>query len=247
MKDLIKVSLLILLTASTSFADQKMIRVAVIDTGIDKSLADSKMLCPDGHKDFTGYGLNDVDGHGTHVAGLIHQNATNFQLTSPSQIDKFIKTSASYCQVIIKFYDGRSSSNSGTEEMKAIQHAIDLKVDVINISAGGTEYSTLENIFIKRALDAGITVVTAAGNNGVDLAKKPYYPASLDDRLIVVGNIDLNNHRVTSSNYGTKVKYWEVGYFVTSLRNNKELLLMNGTSQATAVKTGKIIKNLLSK
>lgn len=57
-----------------------------------------------------------------------------------------------------------------------------------------------------------------------------------DKRIVVVGNKDSFGTRIKSSNYGKLVNRWEIG-------ENQEAygITLTGTSQATAVATGKLI------
>lgn len=237
-------------------ASAKTLTVAVIDTGVDGTLPH---LCKMGHRSFLTYGKNskgkpisgdpliDMHGHGTHVAGLINQNAGN----------------TDYCIVSIQYY---SDANSGRQNLKnmiaALRHAIDIKVDYINISGGGPEPQPDEKALIEEALKNGIKLVLAAGNGddrsvGIDLSKNcTYFPACYDQRIVVVGNlkkalptsyVPTENQRSPSSNYGTRVNRWEVGTDCTSNLPNGKTGQMSGTSQATAVATGKLIKEQLSK
>lgn len=235
---------------------RKKIRVAVIDTGIDPSL--NATLCPDGHKDFTGTSLVDLHGHGSHVSGLIDQYAKNQVLdvktVNSHSLEQLMNTKIDYCQVIIKYF---MKGNTGEDNLRlsnlAMKHAIDLKVDFINYSAGGSVFDLEESKLIKRALDSGITVVVAAGNDGEKFHSKKsafaseytYYPALYDSRLIVVGNSNDDGTRAIRSNFGSEVDVWEIGTNVLSLRMYGRFSFMSGTSQATAIHTGKLIRQLM--
>ncbi len=228
--------------------DAKTITIAVIDTGIDPSVGH---LCKYGHKDFTNSPfeipspLRDDHGHGTHIAGLIKKYAGE----------------GNYCLVAIKYY---KESNSGAVNLKnmleALRYAINIKADFINISGGGPEANPVERDLVKKALDQKTTLVFAAGNEGEDLDKKcSYFPACyFPDKVSIVGNL-LNrpawvpasytgsNPINSRSNYGKVVNHWEVGTDVESNSPSGKLVKMTGTSQATAIVTGKLVKERLSK
>lgn len=231
-----------------SFVQAKPIVIAVIDTGIDSKMINHNSLCKSGHKDFTGTGLRDSHGHGTHISGIIDQYAKNYIFSfkeSPSKIDSI---RANYCQIIIKFYDPQDHSLDHISNItKSFKWAIKQKVDIINISGGGIGYSSEERAVVLEALNKGIKIVAAAGNEGANIDKNKYYPAMYDKRIFVVGNL-VNSHSrniAETSNYGKSVNTWEVGTRVFSRMPNKTFGFMTGTSQATAVKSGKLIREML--
>lgn len=206
-------------------------KIAVIDTGFDFSgkWSIQPKICATGHKDFTGYGIQDAHGHGTHIAGLIAKYAGD----------------ADYCLVIIKFFhNSLVKTDTVKASIDAINHAIDQNVDVLNLSMGGASFIAEEYNAVKRALDAHILIVAAAGNEGSDLSKQTYYPALYDDRIVVVGAVDSNAERVPSSNYGSGVDVVEQGQAILSTVPHNSYSRMTGTSQATAIHTGKTVKQL---
>lgn len=223
---------LLFLLCST-VAEAKM-TVAVIDTGLDKSVVDlysepndswyEKGICKYGHKSFAN-SLYDDNGHGTNISGLIHKYAEG----------------ADYCQVIITYYEPHSDYNA-ENMIKAIEHAVNIKVDVINISGGGIEGIPEEKAAIKRALDAGIVVITAAGNEGKSYDEQGYYPALYYPEIIVVGSKNRAGDRLPSSNYSNKkeIDYYENGFEEVGVYGRP----LTGTSQATAIRTGKEIRRI---
>lgn len=217
--------------------DREPIRVAVIDTGFDfkSNWSHANMalpkLCKEGHTDFSGLGLQDNHGHGTHIAGLIGQNLADVD----------------YCLVILKFYNGDHDGLLQLNSNKAIMKAIDLKVDVINYSGGGTEFEEAECRMIKYALDKGIKVVAAAGNQYSDINKNPFYPAMCDERVMIVGNINQKGERVPSSNYslnnvGDRWLFQEPGFASKSIYLHNTIGYLTGSSQSTAVMSGKVVR-----
>lgn len=219
------------------------IRVAVIDTGFDSESDWASILktykymrkpklCTYGHQDFTGFGLQDHNGHGTHIASTIAFNAKD----------------SNYCLIILKFFDKIENSDyAQLNTILALKRAIELKVDMINYSAGGNTRSAEECDVIKNALDLGITVVTAAGNEANNINVLPYYPAMCDSRIKVVANIKYNGDYHTTSNYSdggpmSRLLYKEIGDHVLGLTPNNTVGFMTGTSQAAAIFTGKTIQ-----
>lgn len=203
---------------SVSFADP--IRVAVIDTG--KSAKPGIKYCETGHKDFTQTGLTDNHGHGSNVAGLITKEAGD----------------SDFCIISIKFFS--KHSNMASNMIEAIKYATDLNVDIINLSAGGVDYSREEALAIQRALNKGIKIIAAAGNDSTDFSQKcQYYPACYDERIITVGCMNANYEPCEKSNFGGKIKMVRLGESQTAAG-----LTMTGTSQATAIATGVYVRAL---
>ena len=229
--------LLLLLTSSAATANDQ-IRVAVIDTGFGYGGAVSSHLCPTGHWDFVGQNTNvaDTNGHGTNIAGLIEQHAGD----------------ANFCIIVLRFYSPYITGTKNLEnEINAMKRALALKVDFINISGGGPMSEPAELKVLGEILKKGIKVVVAAGNEKHDLNKEcDYYPACYKSRvkkalkkgLTVVGNLNKNGSRAPSSNHGSVVNVWEVGENQTAYG-----LTNSGTSQATAVTTGKLIRSFRKK
>ena len=233
-----------LLFATVMFSlsvNAKTLTIAVIDTGFDMSskwpnakankLAKPK-ICKFGHYDFAfnTSQITDKHGHGTHIAGLIAQGNEDVD----------------YCLVIMNYYSAKEDADNLSKALLAYRRAINIKVDVINMSGGGKEYSAEECSLIKEALDNNIEVVAAAGNEGSNLDSSPYYPALCDPRVKVVMGTYKDGTRVRSSNYSTaKYDLYKMqGSNIMSLAPNDSYALMTGTSQATAQLTSKVVNEL---
>ena len=223
---------LLLLLSTSCFADNSChkIRVAVIDSGLDlKDPRFTNYLCESGHKDFTGEGFKDFFVHGTHVAGLIQQNAID----------------ANYCFLIYKYYSIHVSGKQNlSREISSIKYAIKNGANVVNFSGGGAEFSEEEYDLIKN--HPNVTFVVAAGNEGQDTDKvgNEYYPGSYWlDNIVIVGSTNHYGEKVQSSNWGNHI-VWEVGDQVLSTLPNGKNGYLSGTSMATAVRTGKLVDKL---
>lgn len=216
---------LLLLTIQVSFADMQ-IRVGVLDTGLN--LTDTrfkKYLCMDGHKDFTGKGIQDNHGHGTHIAGLIAEYAKG----------------SNFCLVILKYYD-TDGENSMVAYMKALSVLHLLRLDFLNYSGGGNLGDVAEGVLIRDNKE--ITFVVAAGNDNKNLDVDFFFPASYNFKnIVVVGGLGKDRLKFSSSNYGKLITYWEIAEDVYSTLPNGNYGSLNGTSQATAITTGKLVRN----
>lgn len=210
------------------YAQAKQLVVAVVDTGISERLVNKPFLCKGGHRDFTGTGIYDNHSHGSHIVGLIEKYAGD----------------SDYCILVLKYFDPMSSVDTSDTLLEALNYAIKKKVDIIEYAGGGKSYSKQECRVIKKALDLGITIVAAAGNEGENINKHPFYPAKCDSRVISVGNLDDKGVRHPTSNYGNSVKVWERGVLQMSYMKDGYYGLLTGTSQASAIVAGKLVKNM---
>jgi subtilisin family serine protease len=235
MKRLLYILVLMFLASTLVFAKTfrpRQLRIAVIDTGLN--LTDPRFqdhLCKTGHKDFTGEGIKDLVDHGTHVVGIIQQNAGN----------------ANYCLLIYKFYSFAVSGKLNQErEVMALKQAIKDKADIVNISGGGESKYNPEKEVIKH--NPRTLFVVAAGNDHHDLDLKcDYYPACLGfNNILVIGSLNSEGVRSNFSNYGSVVSTYEIGEDVLSTLPDNREGRMSGTSMATAVYTGKLIRKMLN-
>jgi len=219
--------------------------VAVLDTGVDynqEDLANNIWTNPtpndgDGFADDI-HGWNFVDnnndvmddnGHGTHVAGIIAGESSNYGVTGIAYNAKIMP---------VKVLDS-SGSGSYTTIAEGIDYAVDHGANIINLSLGGTSSnSTLESA-IEYASSKGVTVVMAAGNDG---AASPDYPASYASNYgIAVGAVDDTNTLASFSNRaGTQqINYVTApGVDIYSTLPNNQFGTKSGTSMAAPYVTG---------
>lgn len=143
----------------------KGVKVAVIDTGIDHTH-------PDLEPNYRGgYDLVDLEedpmetapeegiptNHGTHVAGIIAANGE-------------LKGVAPDAEIYAYRALGPGGRGTSVQVIAAMEKAVEDEVDVINLSLGnnvnGPDYPT--SVAVNRAVELGISVVTANGNSGPD-------------------------------------------------------------------------------
>ena len=146
----------------TDGMDGTGIKIAIIDTGVDFN-----------HPDLFGWGTDgkvigghnfiqpdqlpmDTNGHGTKVAGVIAADGNTFGVAPKAKILAY-KVSE----------DGEGVSSELISG--AIQKAIEDEADIINISLGVNRTNSKIDNAVNHALDNGIFVVTAAGNDGPGL------------------------------------------------------------------------------
>lgn len=210
--------------ASTLLSKRKLndTLIAVVDTGVDSTLADlkGKVRTDLGHN-FVGRNNNAMDdqGHGTHVAGIIAAQSDNgYSMTGLNAKAKIIP---------VKVLD---STGSGDTEQIAlgIKYAADKGAKVINLSLGGG-YSRVLEFALKYAADKNVLIAAASGNDG---ANSLSYPAS-SKYVMSVGATNRMDMTADFSNYGKGLDISAPGSDIPSLVPNGNVTYMSGTSMAT--------------
>lgn len=159
------------LLSRPDFARGQGVKIAIIDSGADSShpllnhitlgLDASTEALADGWK-------NDTIGHGSHVAGVITANGAGGTMFTGFAPEAEIH--------VIKVFPGGYDSL-----IQALNYCIAKKIDVVNMSLGGTEVSVAVDQVLQEAAVAGVACIVAAGNSG-DAVK---YPASSPNSLAV--------------------------------------------------------------
>ncbi|MEA2141692.1 MAG: hypothetical protein QOI64_122 [Solirubrobacteraceae bacterium] len=113
--------------------------------------------------------VEDDNGHGTHVAGIVAAQAGND--TGGSGIAPGAKIMS------VKVLDANRAGDS-SQLAKGIRYAIDQGARILNVSINGDGTSADLDTALKYASEKGATVVASAGNQGRDIDITPSYPAS---------------------------------------------------------------------
>lgn len=211
--------ILLLVSISIRTFSAERIKIGVIDTGISLTDSNRKFFCKES-KDFTGTGLEDHNGHGTNISGIISKHLD----------------ASKYCIVMIKYYDLK---NDGLEAyLEALQYAITLNINFLNLSVEGYSYNTEEKALLAKITRNGVKVVVSAGNDAwdFDITGCIVFPACypFKKNFYVVGS---SNSRY--SNRNGPVKYYENG------TQEGFGIIKIGTSQAAAVLTNKLVRGLV--
>jgi len=193
------------------------VTIAVIDTGIDTSHLDliNNINFTDGY-DFIldKTSADDGDGpdsnphdtgtslHGSHVSGIIAAEGNNNMGVA----------GVAYNTVIMPLRVlGIENTGTNSDIASAILYAAglpnssgafpDKRADIINLSLGGTDEPQILKEAINDALEQGVIIVAAAGNES---STTPHYPAAFEG-VIAVSSV--NDHKVLSSfsNYGPHI------------------------------------------
>lgn len=167
--------------------------VAVIDSGIGVAGSDTPNVAMGW--DFVGEDPLPIDEHrhGTHVAGTIAQATGNGVGTAGIAPDAVVMP----LRVLDADNRGRTSDIAA-----ALEWAADEGVDIANLSLGGSVDSATERAAIEYAASAGVLLVAAAGNSGVEGV---LYPAAYDE-VIAVGATDDADAVTRYSNWGSQLE-----------------------------------------
>lgn len=202
--------------------DLKETLIAVIDTGVDGSLADLKdKVHADLGKNFVGRNndANDDHGHGTHVSGIIAANMDNgYSMAGIHPNAKILP---------VKVLDG--SGEGDTDQIAlGIIYAADQGAKVINLSLGGGYSRTIEYA-LQYAAAKNVTIIAASGNDGME---EMSYPAS-SQYAIAVGATNRLDIVADYSSYGDELALVAPGSDIPSLLPDGNVTYMSGTSMAT--------------
>ncbi|MEW6143373.1 MAG: S8 family serine peptidase [Chloroflexota bacterium] len=197
------------------------VKVAVLDTGIDAThtalngRVTASINLTDSRTE------TDVQGHGTHIAGIIASNAGNVEILN-------IKVA------------GDNGITSPETIAKGIIWAVENGARIINISLAVKETSEDLEKAVALAIEKRIVVVAAAGNSG---AAAPAYPAAYPG-VVSVGAVNSQGKITAWSNGGTAVSTTAPGVNILSTLPGGEWGVKSGTSQAAARVTASIAAGL---
>ena len=231
--------------------------VAVLDTGVDYRHRDLKgnmwqrpaSLAPyeDEHlgtiDDRFGFDAADGDGdpmddngHGTHCAGIVGAEGGNSEGITGVNWQVEIMP--------LKFL-GRNGSGSLKDAIEAIDYVIARKragvnVRVISASWGSTFYSRALEDAIRRAGDAGVLFIAAAGNSRTNNDRRQHYPSGYQlPNVVAVAALDRRDALASFSNFGPKTVHLAApGAEILSTWPNNQYEEHSGTSMATPEVSG---------
>lgn len=204
--------------------DQKVL-VAILDTGIDESHEDLRGRVV-ARINFTDSPVsNDIQGHGTHIAGIIAADSNNgLGIVGVAPDSRLLN---------IKVADDTGRIQS-VAVARGIIWAVDNGASVINISVEFEEPSLVLETAVNYAWSRGVVIVAAAGNHGSQL---PVYPAYYEN-CIAVAATRRDGTLAPLSNYGDWVDVTAPGFGIYSTLPGDGYGYKSGTSFATAYVSG---------
>jgi serine protease len=215
------------------------VTIAVVDTGIIPDHPDlATNISPYGYDfiddDSKPYDLSfnsGVRGHGTHVAGIIGARG-----------DNELGVAGTNWMVTILPIRVLSDNRGDTSTVTAgIEYAVNNGADIINLSLGGDIKDPNLEEAINRAVERGVLVFAAAGNNSDNSV---LYPAAYNN-VVAVGAVNPENQRSSYSNYGPQLDlvapgdniYSTYGHYINP-GFERDYLDLSGTSMATPYVSG---------
>ena len=190
------------------------VKIGIIDSGVDYRHQDLDGVYAAGGYDFVQNDADpdDVYGHGTHVAGTAcaEDNIVGVVGVAPE------------CALYSLRVLNDSGSGSWSATIKAMEWAVDNKLQVVNLNLGSSQDpgSTVKAAF-DSAEAAGLVIVAAGGNSGTPSGKgnNVIYPAKYAS-VIAVAATDKNDTRPSWSSTGEEIELAAPGVSVLSSWND---------------------------
>ncbi len=136
------------------------VRLAIVDTGVDSEHPDLVGRVVEA-MDFTGEGLADRNGHGTHCAGIAVGSGA-----ASGGLYRGVAPDALVCSAKVLRSDGQGMMS---DVMAGIEWAVDQGVQIINLSLGSpgpANGTDALSEMCEAAVELGVIVCVAAGNEG---------------------------------------------------------------------------------
>tara|TARA_B100001778_G_scaffold334986_1_gene350471 strand:- start:27765 stop:28829 length:1065 start_codon:yes stop_codon:yes gene_type:complete len=202
--------------------------VGVIDSGCDINHVDlTGNLLPGKAFVNPDSPMSDEHGHGTFVTGIIcaKRNGHGVHGVAPkAQVRPYRCLNA-------------EAGGSYDDILNGIHQAIDDGVDIINFSIYMSANNTWLTDAVRRAYEADIPMICAAGNFGLDEHSDVVWPAAYRE-TIAVGAVDRDVLKADFSNTGPNLDFVAPGVDVRSTFPGSEYRRSSGTSFATPWITG---------
>ena len=202
----------------------KGVTVAILDSGVTAhtAFASGRVRSIDIGQGITG--TLDSDGHGTAVASLVGGTAPGATGVAPA---------SSLLSIRVTNTDGVSDLFTLAQ---GIITAVDNGAQVVNISLGSYQQSSVLTNAITYAYERGAVITAAAGN---DQAAQLTWPAA-DSRVVSVGAVDALGQQVSFSNSGENLSTTAPGLGLSTAWTGNQIVSFDGTSGSSPLMAGAI-------
>jgi subtilisin len=235
------------------------VRIGIIDSGVDSTHPDLKVV--GGHNvvydEITGNPNADVDfgpantsggEHGTHVAGIAAARGIGS--------GRFRGVAPGAEIIAYRVFPKNGTFASNYDIAKAIDWAVRDGCQVINLSLGGPAPDELSRLAIEQAVNAGVLVVAASGNERSSVGYPAAYPGVVGvsacglrgtfpdqsteqaDRAKPFGDPDRNWFAAAFTNSGPQIDFVGPGVGIVSTLPGGQYGVMSGTSMASPAIAG---------
>lgn len=176
-------------------AGSRGVIVAVIDTGVDETIPDLKDASFVKGYNFSEGNDKTVDrqSHGTHVCSTIAE-------VSKNTIGGIGVAPGVRIMPVKVLSDSGSGTNTGVAQ--GIMFAVDNGANIINMSLGSPQKSSVVAKAVKYAYDHKVAVIVAAGNDASPITGSP----AADEGAFAISATDQNRNLTSFSSYGKEVK-----------------------------------------
>lgn len=202
-------------------ADGSGVAVAVLDTGVDPSHPEFSGRIDAAESFVPGETYHDQHGHGTHCLGTVGGNSPTVGMSQG-------------CRLLVGKVLDANGSGADTWIAAGIDWAVKKGALVVSMSLGSSAPAPRIEDAIRRAVDAGVLVVCAAGNSGqagIDWPGK-------SPNAFNVGAFDRNFKVASFSSRGEKLDTMGPGVGIVSAAPGGGYQEMSGTSMATPAVSG---------
>lgn len=203
------------------------VKVAIFDSGVDAAHEDLAGAVVES-VNFTDGPMPDVYGHGTHCAGIVgaRVNGRGIHGVAPECTLYSVKVIDDRGRVMYPWL------------AQGFEWAMARGIDVASVSITGQRYDADLHAVVKRAHDAGMVIVAAAGNEGfIAGTDSTGYPARFPE-TIGVGALGLERKRAQFSSSGEGVNIMAPGTSILSCLPGNRYGITKGTSTATPFVAG---------
>lgn len=179
-------------------------KIALVDSGVQRNHIDLRRKVV-AQWDFHNNNrtIEDLNGHGTHVAGIMAARAGN---------NRGVVGGCPGCRLIVAKALDKNLFGYDSNVIKGILWSARQNAGVINLSLGSTAKSDAMWRAVNRAQRKGAVVVAAGGNYGNNT---PVYPAAYPG-VIGVSHTDRYDRRVFDASYGAWIDVAAPGYDILS-------------------------------
>jgi len=183
------------------------VKIAILDSGISCMHADLDTKCIEQVNFVAEHGspVDDILGHGTHVAAIAAAETNNNVGTAGVAPEASLGSlKVCYEDYTLEWLGIIQGVCEDADIAEAINYAADAGYQVISMSLAGPEYSSTLEAAVNYAWNAGAVIVGAAGN---DYTTVHQYPAA-NDKVIGVAATDYYDNLAYFSSFSTDGDDW---------------------------------------